>query len=63
VAEAGERDLASVLAVAVPAECLVVAARARVALARAVAAGPELLAQVAVFGKAAEEAREAPVEV
>jgi hypothetical protein len=58
VAEEGEPALASVLVVVGPAECPAAAALALVVLALAVAAGPERLARVAVFGKAAEAVRE-----
>lgn len=59
VAEEGERAPVSVLAVAALAECPEAAALELVVLALAeVAAGPERLARVAVFGKAAEAVRE-----
>ena len=63
MAEEEEPARVSVLVVVAPAEYPAGAEPALVVLALAVAAGPEHLAKVAVFGKAAEAVREAPVEV
>jgi hypothetical protein len=63
VAVEEERARVSVPVVVAPAVCPAVAEPALVVLALAVAAGPEHPAKVAVFGKAVEAVREAPVEV